>query len=59
MKRGQGSWTYFAWRREGFREISLQPSSSCRELTSRRGTYFLHGLIVNRTRGNYFRLEEV
>jgi len=46
MKKGWENWTCLVWRREGSGETSLQPSSAGKELTSRRGTIFLHRQIV-------------
>ena len=40
------SWVSWAWRREGSRKSSLWPSSTKKELTSRRGSNFSHSLKV-------------
>ena len=45
MKKSRGNWARLAQRREGSGKTSLQPFSTSREHTSRRGTNFLHSLI--------------
>ena len=55
--RGWGSWVCSAWRREGSGETSLQPSSTWRELISRKGSNFLHGPIVIGLKEGRFRLD--
>jgi len=45
-KTGWESQACLAWRRESSGETSLRPSSTWGEFISRRGTNFLHGLVV-------------
>jgi len=40
MKKGQKNWTCLAWRREGSGETSIKPSSTGKEIISRRGMTF-------------------
>jgi len=58
VKKGWGDGACLAWRREVSKETLLWPCSTWRELTSKRGNDFLHGLIGTGQGGNGFKLKE-
>jgi len=46
METGRESWSFLAWRREGFGETLQSPSSICREPTGKMGRYAVWGSVV-------------